>query len=150
MHDCLIFTGPSELMGRDTGVIHPPLFIEDWPQDFYERASFAVFEIWLFQWLFPITTLKLTGSKTQPFKVPFEWYFREKLSCKISQQRPQYYKSNNKKANMPAFPVNQMCLFASMDNALPEVCDIKNIKVNSFPWKSIFFSSVKVIQNVIR
>ena len=51
---------------------------------------------------------------------------------------------------MPAFPVNQMCLFASMDNALPEVCDIKNIKVNSFPWKSIFFSSVKVIQNVIR
>ena len=54
------------------------------------------------------------------------------------------------KANMPALPVNQMCLFASMDNVPPETRDIKNIKMNSFPGRSIFFSSVKIIQNVIR
>ena len=43
---------------------------------------------------------------------------------------------------MLALPVNQMCLFASMDNAPPETRDIKNIKVNSFPGSSILFSSV--------
>ena len=42
-----------------------------------------------------------------------------------------------------------MCLFASMDKAPPETLDIKNIKVNSFSGKSILFSSVKIIQNVI-
>ena len=43
---------------------------------------------------------------------------------------------------MLALPVNQMCLFASMDNAPPETRNIKNIKVNSFPGISILFSSV--------
>ena len=43
---------------------------------------------------------------------------------------------------MLALPLNQMCLFASMDNAPPETRDIKNIKVNSFPGSSILFSSV--------
>ena len=48
------------------------LFIEEWPQDFHERTFCVTFEIWLFQWLFPITTPTLTGSKAQSFKVPFE------------------------------------------------------------------------------
>ena len=99
-------------------------------------------EIWLFQWQFLITTPKLTGSKTQPFKVPFKLYFREKLSCKISQQRPQYYKSNKKKAIMLVLPINQLCLFASIDNAPPETRDIKNIKVNGFSESSSLFSNV--------
>ena len=43
---------------------------------------------------------------------------------------------------MLALPVNQMCLFESMDNAPPETRDVKNIKVNSFPGSSILFSSV--------
>ena len=43
---------------------------------------------------------------------------------------------------MLALPVNQTCLFASVDNAPPGTRDIKNIKVNSFPGSSIFFSSV--------
>ena len=43
---------------------------------------------------------------------------------------------------MLALPVNQMCLFASMDNAPPETRDIKSIKVNRFPGSSILFSSV--------
>ena len=43
---------------------------------------------------------------------------------------------------MLALPVNKMCLFASMDNAPPETRDIKNIKVNRFPGRSILFSSV--------
>ena len=43
---------------------------------------------------------------------------------------------------MLALPVNQMCLFASMDNASPETRDIKNIKVNSFSGSSIPFSSM--------
>ena len=38
---------------------------------------------------------------------------------------------------MLALPVNQMCLFASMDNAPPETRNIQNIKVNSFPGISI-------------
>ena len=42
---------------------------------------------------------------------------------------------------MLALPVNQTCLFASVDNPLG-TRDIKNIKVNSFPGSSIFFSSV--------
>ena len=48
------------------------LFIKEWPQDFHERTFCVMFEIWLYQWLFPITTPKLTRSKTQSFKVPFE------------------------------------------------------------------------------
>ena len=48
------------------------LFIEEWPQNVHERTYCVRFEIWLFQWLFPITSPKRTGSKTQPFKVPFE------------------------------------------------------------------------------
>ena len=39
-------------------------------------------------------------------------------------------------------PINQMCLFASMDNAPPETCNIKSIKLNSFLGCSIPFSSV--------
>ena len=71
--------------------------IEKWPQDFHKHTFCMVFEIWLFQRLFPITTLKHTDSKTQPFKVPFEYDFREKFSYKILEERPQYYKSNKKK-----------------------------------------------------
>ena len=37
------------------------LFIDEWPQDFYERKFCVTFEIGLFQWLFPITAPKLTG-----------------------------------------------------------------------------------------
>ena len=48
------------------------LFIKEWPQDFHDRTFCVMFEIWLYQWLFPITTPKLTCSKTQSFKVPFE------------------------------------------------------------------------------
>ena len=48
------------------------LFVVEWPQDFHKRTFCRTFEIWLSQWLFPITTPKLTGLKTQPFKVPFE------------------------------------------------------------------------------
>ena len=51
---------------------------------------------------------------------------------------------------MAALPVNQMCLFASMDNASPETRDIINVKVNSFPGRLILFSSVKIIQKKIR
>ena len=43
---------------------------------------------------------------------------------------------------MLAVPVNQICLFASMDNAPSETRDIKNIKVNSFPGSSILFFRV--------
>ena len=48
------------------------LFIEKWPQDFHECTFCVTFEIWLFQWQFPIKTTKLTGSKTHPIKVPFQ------------------------------------------------------------------------------
>ena len=48
------------------------LFLEEWPQHFHECTFCVTFEIWLFQWPFPITTPKLTGSKIQPFKEPFE------------------------------------------------------------------------------
>ena len=41
------------------------LFIKEWPQDFHERTFCVTFEIWLYQWLFPITTPKRTSSKTQ-------------------------------------------------------------------------------------
>ena len=43
---------------------------------------------------------------------------------------------------MLALSVNQMCLFASMDNAPSETCNIKNIKVNSFSGSSVLVSSV--------
>ena len=43
---------------------------------------------------------------------------------------------------MLALPINQMYLFASMDNAPPETCDVKNIKVNSFAGSLVLFSSV--------
>ena len=43
---------------------------------------------------------------------------------------------------MLALSINQICLFASMDNAPPKIRDTKNIKVNSFPGSSILFSSV--------
>ena len=49
---------------------------------------------------------------------------------------------------MPALPVNQMCLFASMDNAPSETRDIK--KLSSFPGRSNLFSSMTFIRNVIR
>ena len=48
------------------------LIIQERRQDFQERTFCVVFETWLFQWLFSITTPKLTGSKTQLFKVLFE------------------------------------------------------------------------------
>ena len=43
---------------------------------------------------------------------------------------------------MLALSIDQICLFASMDNAPPKICDMKNIKVSSFPGSSIVFSSV--------
>ena len=51
---------------------------------------------------------------------------------------------------MPALPLNQINLFASMDNAPPETRDIMNIKVKSFPGKAILFSSGKIILKNIR
>ena len=74
------------------------------------------------------------------------WYHLNNIlgrnSAAKSHSKGPICKSNNKKANMLALPVNKMCLFASMDNAPPETRDIKNIKVNSFPGSSILFSSV--------
>ena len=34
-------------------------------QKIFINEFYVVFEIWLFQWLFPITTPKYTGSKNQ-------------------------------------------------------------------------------------
>ena len=50
-----------------------------------------------------------------------------KSAAKISQQMSQQYKSNNKQVTISTVPVNQMCLFASMDNSPPETGDIKRI-----------------------
>ena len=51
---------------------------------------------------------------------------------------------------MPAFPINQIWLVASVDNGPQDIRYIKSIKVNSFSGTSILFSSMKFIQNVIR
>ena len=51
---------------------------------------------------------------------------------------------------MPVLLLNQMCFFASMDNAPPDTHDIINIKVKSFPGRSILFSSGKIILKEIR
>ena len=48
---------------------------------------------------------------------------------------------------MSALPINQMCFFALLEP--PEIRNIKKVKVNSFPGKSVLFSSVKIIQNMI-
>ena len=51
---------------------------------------------------------------------------------------------------MPAVPLNQIYLFASMDNAPPETRDIINIKFKSFPGRAILFSSGNIILKDIR